>query len=180
MGIPPIVLSERNLRRACAVTTFVTIGNATQPFGRLLDAVTAYAKEWPQPVTVQHGNTPFNSAHCVSRAFLEMSEFSELVEQSRLLIMHAGAGSLLHAIRVGKVPVVMPRRTKYGEIIDDHQLEFAKALADMGMVILAEEPRDLPQAVTEALSKPTRPKSEIHTPRIVGLVGNVLERYASQ
>jgi UDP-N-acetylglucosamine transferase subunit ALG13 len=180
MGIPPKVLSERNLRRACTVTTFVTIGNATQPFGRLLDAVTAHAQGWPQPVIVQHGNTPFDSAHCVSRAFLEMLEFSGLVEQTRLLIMHAGAGSILHAIRMGKVPVVMPRRAMYGEIVDDHQLEFAKALADMGMLILAEEPRDLPRAVVEALAKPAQPKREIHTPRIVGLVGNLLKRYASQ
>ena len=162
------------------MTTFVTVGNATQPFRRLLDAVAAHAQGWPQPVIVQHGNTPFDSAHCVSRTFLEMSEFSGLVEQARLLIMHAGAGSLLHAIRMGKVPVVMPRRAMYGEHIDDHQLEFAKALADMGMIILAEEPRDLLQAVAEALPKPARPKSEIHTPRIVGLVGNVLKRYASQ
>jgi beta-1,4-N-acetylglucosaminyltransferase len=160
------------------VTTFVTIGNATQPFQRLLEVVTSLADTWPQPVVVQHGNSPFKSTHCVSRAFLEMSEFAEMVENARLLIMHAGAGSVLHALRLGKTPVVMPRRAVYREMIDDHQVEFSRALASQGLVILADEVNDMPGAVRVALASSTRPRRDVGAPRAVELVRSVLERYA--
>ncbi len=35
------------------------MGNATQPFTRLLDGIAAIARELPQPVFVQSGSTPF-------------------------------------------------------------------------------------------------------------------------
>ena len=37
------------------MTTFVAVGNATQPFARLIDAVVAIAADLPQPVLIQHG-----------------------------------------------------------------------------------------------------------------------------
>ena len=110
------------------MSTFVCVGNATQPFRRLLDGVTAIARDLPQPVFVQSGSTPFHAKGCESAPFLNMSEFQSRVDRSKLLIMHAGAGSLITAVRAGKVPVVMARRARYAEHVDDHQIEFAREL----------------------------------------------------
>ena len=95
-------------------------------------------RDLPQPVFVQSGSTPFDAAGCEVAPFLAMSEFERRVAQSTLLIMHAGAGSVITAVRAGKVPVVMPRRARFGEHVDDHQVEFARELAAAGRIVVAE------------------------------------------
>jgi len=160
------------------VTTFVSVGNATQSFSRLIDAVLNIAPQLPQPVVVQHGNTICQGVGCVAQTFMEMEEFGQFVAQAELLILHAGAGSVIHAIQAGKIPVVMPRFAKYGELVDDHQLEFARALAEMGKVVLAKEPDDLIDAVAEALKRQRSIRASHETPRMVGLIGGVLREYA--
>ena len=109
--------------------TFVSVGNASQPFMRLTEAVSRIAARLPAPVVVQHGHTSFDCPVCDGRAFVEMDEFAGLMGRSRLIILHAGAGSILQALDAGKYPVVMPRRLAHGEHIDDHQLELAQAFA---------------------------------------------------
>ena len=41
------------------MSTFVTIGNGTQSFHRLLEAVREVIDDLPQPVVIQTGRTPF-------------------------------------------------------------------------------------------------------------------------
>jgi beta-1,4-N-acetylglucosaminyltransferase len=140
--------------------TFVTVGNATDGFRRLLDAAErlAAAGTLPGPVVMQTGNNPgFVSRHAAARAFMPMEEFEDHVRRARLVIAHAGAGSVLHTLAAGKVPVVMPRRARYGEIIDDHQVELVEHLARGGRVIPAWEPADLPEAVRAALARADAP-----------------------
>ena len=109
-----------------------------------------------------------------------MAEFSRYVAEAQLLILHAGAGSVIHAIQAGKIPLVMPRRAKYGEHVDDHQLEFARALAAAGKVVLAEEPDDLIVAVEEVKKRQSMARLVDTTPPLlVGLVGEVLRKYAT-
>ena len=91
-----------------------------------------------------------------SVAFVRMDEFERLIQQSSLLIMHAGAGSVIHAVRAERVPIVMPRRAADGEHIDDHQLEFATALASTGHALLARDTAELRRAVYAALAPSDR------------------------
>jgi len=161
------------------VSTFVSVGNATQPFPRLLDGVAAIARDLPQPVFVQYGSTPFHADGCESAQFLEMSEFQRLVCGATLLIMHAGAGSLITAVRAGKVPVVMARRARYGEHVDDHQIEFTRELERAGRVVAANEPAELLFAVREALARQETARWAGPPPPMIGLIADVLHRYAN-
>jgi len=163
------------------VSTFVSVGNATQPFPRLLDAVCEIADRLPQPVFIQHGSTPIGKCSCTAVAFVEMGEFERLVAKSDLLIIHAGAGSMIHAARAGRVPVVMPRRARHGELVDDHQVEFARLLARSGRIVLVEEPADLESAVATALSR-QRPGGGAAAPSAMAmlqLVAATLDKYAN-
>jgi UDP-N-acetylglucosamine transferase subunit ALG13 len=130
-------------------------------------------------VFVQHGSTPFDAAGFEARAFLGMAEFEERVASAGLLILHAGAGSVIHAVRAGKVPVVVPRRKESGEHVDDHQLEFARALAETGRVVLAEEVSALPAAVAEALRRQGGGGEPPAPSALVGMVGELLGRVAA-
>lgn len=133
------------------MSTFVALGNAHQPFTRLLDFIEANASLFPQPVIVQRGHTPFVSArlHCLD--FTGMEAFETLVREADLVIMHAGGGGVMQAVAAGKVPVVVPRRGSLGEHVDDHQVENGKALAAGGKVVFAANPEDIPAAVLKAL-----------------------------
>ena len=48
---------------------------------------------------------------------------------------HGGVGAIITALGQGKVPIVVPRLEKYGEIIDNHQLEIMDVLSKDGKII---------------------------------------------
>ena len=121
------------------MSTFVLVGNVRRPFTRLLNAIAANAPALPQPVVVQHGHTPFAGNDCRAVPFFEMSEFERLIAASQLVVAHAGVGGIFHALRSGKVPVVVPRRHDLGEHIDDHQVSLARALSKTERVVVLED-----------------------------------------
>lgn len=162
------------------MSTFVSVGNATQTFPRLLDEVARIASFLPTPVVVQHGVTPFVCAGCRAVPFVQMEEFEHLIVSSELLILHAGAGSVIHAIRAGKRPVVMPRQAKIGEHVDNHQIEFAKTLEALGKVIVAEEAAQLMSAIELARTRPQTNTTTPVVPRIIELLDETLEKYVRQ
>jgi len=132
---------------------FVTVGNATQGFRRLLNAVDWLAGEnffKGEEVFVQAGNNPdFASLHCKQVDFLPMTQFAQIIHKADVVIGHAGAGTLFHIFQAGKVPVVMPRQAKYTEHVDNHQVELVRILAAAGRLVPAYEPDDLPNAIDQ-------------------------------
>ena len=132
---------------------FVTVGNATQGFRRLLDAVDRFAGGGlfgDDEVFIQSGNNPgFRPVYCKHEAFVSRDDFNRKIQAAGIVVCHGGA-TLFEVIKSGKTPVVMPRRKKYGEHIDDHQFELVQALVDEGRVIPCYEPDELPAAIVEA------------------------------
>jgi UDP-N-acetylglucosamine transferase subunit ALG13 len=145
---------------------FVTVGTPTQGFSRLLQAVDRLTDSGlfaGEPVFMQIGSTrDFVPMHCDWAVFVPRSEFERLVADAGLIICHGGA-TVLEMVRLGKVPVVMPRRRQYGEHINDHQLELVELLASEGRVVPAWEAADLPGAILDARERIASPvtKSEI-------------------
>lgn len=130
---------------------------------------------------VQYGHTPFTCDACESHAFIDMPRFETLVKSAEVLILHAGAGSVLNAVRAGRLPVIVPRRAVLGEHVNDHQVDFARQLATEGRILLVEDVADLEDAVTKA-----RTSAALSTacmtmiPPLVDAINEVLVRYASQ
>lgn len=152
-AVPPTAVEGG---RGDGASVFATVGNATQGFGRLLEAVDRLAGAGGfgpgALVFVQSGNNPdFRPRHCEHRPFLSMEEFAARIARADLVICHGGAGTLLHVAGYGKRPIVMPRRQRYGEHVDDHQSELIRALAADGGARVADEPDDLASVVGEAL-----------------------------
>jgi len=156
---------------------FVTVGNATQAFLRLLSAIDEMCGNGQLGqgrVVIQAGHSgSFQARNCEQSDFLEPEEFAELIARAELVICHGGAGTLHHVFREGKVPVVMPRRRIYGETLDD-QLTIVRTLESQGRVIAAYEPEDLPTAVDLSIK---RGKEQIPPPpsRMIQLVSAALE-----
>lgn len=162
---------------------FVTVGNAKNGYMRLLGAIERFTLEGlfgTDEVLVQHGNNPeFRPVRCKQLGFLDSGTFEENILNAELVICHGGAGTLLHVLRAGKVPVVMPRRQQYGEVIDDHQLELAKALDADGRIALVLEPENLPAAIAKArqLNMIRRP---LPSSPMVSLVAQALNELTGQ
>lgn len=132
---------------------FVTVGNAPQEFQRLLEAVDRLAGDGAfgdLPVFMQIGNShTVRPVHCAYKSFVTRDEFQGYLDAASLVICHGGA-TVLQTIRIGKIPIVMPRQKKYGEHVNDHQVEFVRALAAEGRALLVLEPEDLPYAIFKA------------------------------
>jgi len=69
---------------------------------------------------------------------------------ARVVITHAGVGSIMLALAAGKKPIVAPRLYRYGEHVDDHQTEIARAFAHAKKVTLLRPEDDLAKKIAEA------------------------------
>jgi UDP-N-acetylglucosamine transferase subunit ALG13 len=156
---------------------FVTVGNATQGFRRLLDAVAEQAKNGVlkgEMVFIQSGHNPdFSSNFCQYRPFLSIDEFDEKMAKADLIICHGGC-TQLQAVRMGKIPVVMPRQKKCGEHVNDHQVQLVQTLASEKQVVPAYEPKDLPAAIIEARNLRS-PRLSFHTSDMFELVRSAMK-----
>ena len=132
---------------ASCYKTFISVGNAKQHFSRLLNVIESLVDQLPRPILIQAGHTPINSKHCDVVDFIAMDTFTQYMHDAELLILHAGAGSLLHAIKANKFPIVVPRRASFNEHVNDHQFAFAKMLDLEGRAFCVEDPNDLATAI---------------------------------
>jgi UDP-N-acetylglucosamine transferase subunit ALG13 len=60
--------------------------------------------------------------------FVSDSEIERLYHAARVVVCHAGTGTLLNAIRHGKSPILVPRMKECGEHFDNHQVDFCEAI----------------------------------------------------
>jgi UDP-N-acetylglucosamine transferase subunit ALG13 len=136
---------------------FVTVGSTQFDFGRLMEALAALPAA---DLSVQHGPATPPPGAAEARAFMEFPEVVEQMEAADTVICHAGAGSILCALRAGHTPVVVPRLQRYRETVDDHQMELARALHAEGRVIAVEDLSTLAEAVAAAPPRRVREESD--------------------
>jgi UDP-N-acetylglucosamine transferase subunit ALG13 len=100
-----------------------------------------------EDVVVQHGPSPIRPPAAACFEFLPFERLNDLVASARVVVAHAGVGSILVCASHGHVPIVIPRLARYGEVVDDHQLNLARRLDAAGTVICVEDLDDLPGLV---------------------------------
>lgn len=116
---------------------FATVGTQGQ-FDRLIRTIDAWAgANGRTDVFAQTGPSDYRSEHISTEQFIDATEFRERVEAASLVISHAGMGSIITALELGKRIVVMPRRASLGEHRNDHQLATAKRFAEQGVITVA-------------------------------------------
>lgn len=132
---------------------FVTVGTHHQPFQRLLDALDALEGA---ELVVQYG--PGAPPPGVSRAvaYMPFDAMIECFREADVAITHAGVGSILCARREGHLPLVVPRRHRLGEHVDEHQAELTQALAERGSVFPVWDTAKLAELVAAAPPKGER------------------------
>lgn len=119
----------------------VTVGTHELPFDRLVRA----ARRLPGELVVQRGTSSLEVPGARVEPWLEPSALRRLMAEAEVVVCHGGPATIREALEAGRVPVVVPRRRRYGEHVDDHQVAFARRMAHR--VHLVEDPVDLPEAV---------------------------------
>ncbi len=125
----------------------VTVGTEKFPFNRLMQWIGYLIDQQlinlaEEPVVVQYGSCTFFPTGVNQYQVLPQEDFQALLQQARLIISHCGEGSFDILTRLNKPFVLVPRSHKFGEHVDDHQVELAQALATKGVPI-AQCPGDL-------------------------------------
>ena len=126
---------------------FVTVGTNEARFDRLLAAVAQ--AETAESFVIQHGHSSrIERPDAELVDFLSYDRMVETFRAARAVVTHAGVGSVLVALANGVRPIVVPRLKRFGEAVDDHQLELGRRFAAAGLVTLVEEPDRLGDALT--------------------------------
>lgn len=65
--------------------------------------------------------------------------FNSLI-YARIVITHGGPASFIMPLQLGKTPIVVPRQQQFNEHVNNHQVEFARNVAErMGTIIPVED-----------------------------------------
>ena len=133
---------------------FVTVGTHEQPFNRLVKAVDDLKADGQIPadesVFIQTGFSTYEPKHCEWSKLLSYEEMQRYVRDARIVITHGGPSSFLAPLQLGKIPLVMPRSVKFGEHVNDHQVEFVNDVAErMGNIIVVHDQHDLAEAIKD-------------------------------
>lgn len=131
---------------------FATVGSQ-EPFDRLIRAVDEWARlRARSDVFAQIGSSTFRPRHIEFTKFLEPAEFNRMIREASVIVAHAGMGSIISALEIGKPIVVMPRRGVLRETRNDHQVATAERFGAQGRVIVAHDHRDFPEKLDYALT----------------------------
>lgn len=129
---------------------FVTVGTHPVGFERLVRAMDDVAAGLEEEIVMQVGGTPYTPQHAQCFDFAPLEEQEHWCASASVVVSHAGAGSILTVQKAGKPLVLVPRLKKYGEHIDDHQLELALALEAGGQAVTVQDVSQLASALKRA------------------------------
>lgn len=121
-------------------------------FDRLIAAMDRLAPALGMPVIAQTGKGTLVPQHMETRPTLSATEFEALVKQARVVVGHAGIGTILTASRQNKPIVIMPRQAALREHRNDHQLATIRGLAGRPGILIAQDETELAVRIEEALA----------------------------
>ncbi|MDD3809814.1 MAG: glycosyltransferase [Erysipelotrichaceae bacterium] len=109
---------------------FVTVGTHEQQFNRLVQFIDELKRDnhIKEDVVIQTGYCTYEPKYCSFQKLFPYDEMVEKVNAARIVITHGGPSSFVMPLRIGKIPIVVPRQKGYHEHVNDHQLEFCTEL----------------------------------------------------
>jgi UDP-N-acetylglucosamine transferase subunit ALG13 len=115
---------------------FITLGSQKFQFNRLLKAVDDLIEDGivTDEVFAQSGYSDYKPKNYIYKRFLNRDEFTECEARADIIITHGGTGSIIGAVKKGKKVIGVPRLAKYGEHVDDHQLQLIAQFKNQNLI----------------------------------------------
>lgn len=156
---------------------YVTVGTMFMDFPRLINAMDAIAEQTGEKVIIQIGMGDTRPRHAEWFPFKPREEIMAIQREARLIVAHAGIGSVLDALDVKKPLIVVPRRAGFQEHMDDHQLDIADVVERRGWGRKVLNITDLAALCATPPSVPNRERPSAH--RLVAAVADMIDRVAA-
>ncbi len=146
---------------------FVTVGHQ-MPFDRLIRAVDDWAKrEGRADLFGQTGEGEYWPSYFQAAPFLTPDQFMERMRQAAGIIAHAGTGTIIAALQLGKPVLVLPRRADLGETRNDHQFATARHFEEAGRIMVAYEESDIAAKISGLESfRPSTQLGDVASPEL--------------
>ncbi len=123
---------------------FLTVGTQF-PFDRLVQAVDEALDRngFAEEVFAQIGDSTYKPRNFQAVTSLDKHQFDESFRRASGIIGHAGMGTICMALEMNKPLLVLPRRKRFGEVVNDHQVAIARKFEQLGHVLAAYEPTEV-------------------------------------
>ncbi|MBQ8086444.1 MAG: beta(1,3)galactosyltransferase EpsH [Lachnospiraceae bacterium] len=147
---------------------FVTLGSQKFQFNRLLIALDEQvaAGKITDEIFAQIGASDYKPQNFKYKDFLNRDEFAEWQGKAEIEITHGGTGAIIGAVKKGKKVIAVPRMKKYGEHVDDHQLQLVGQFSELNLIYECRDCNDIWKAIENV--KVTEYKSyQSNTSRII-------------
>lgn len=115
---------------------FVTLGSQKFQFNRLLQELDSIVEKntIQDEIFAQIGYSDYKPKNFQYKEFVDRDEFKEIMQKSDIVIAHGGTGAIITAVKQGKKVIAIPRLAKYGEHVDDHQIQLVKEFEESGII----------------------------------------------
>ena len=155
---------------------FVTVGSQKFQFNRLLKKIDELIedKTITDKVFAQNGYSDYKPKNYEYKDFLTQDEFNNKIEESDLVITHAGTGVIINAIKRGKKVIGVPRLAKYNVHVDDHQVQLLKEFKELNYIEVAKDTDELKEKIKN-IDNETFRKYESNTDKIIEDIRKFIE-----
>jgi len=128
---------------------FVTLGSQKFPFDRLLQKLDEMIADGAitDRVLAQTGSCTYAPQHFEAVPYMDRPAFASYMAQADLVITHGGTGAIIGAVKQGKKVIAVPRLAKYGEHVDDHQLQLTAQFREQNLIFALEDCSQLADAL---------------------------------
>ncbi len=159
---------------------FVTVGTHEQQFDRLVSYIDDLCAngEITEEVIMQIGFCSYQPKHCKFSKLIAHKEIKQYVEDARIVITHGGPASFIMPLQHGKTPIVVPRQQRFGEHINDHQLDFAKKVCErQNNIIVVENIQELGDTIKnyDTLVKSVSKSVESNSEKFCNRLGEIVD-----
>ncbi len=156
---------------------FVTVGSQL-PFDRLVRAVDDWARETAREDVFAQISDSSYVPHSIQFAHdLEPPQFLAKMQAASLVVAHAGMGTILTALQLGKALLVMPRRGDLRETRNDHQVATAQRFRERGQVQVAMDEGELVLRLSDLSTIPTpEPIGNTASDELIGAIRAFIEQ----
>ncbi len=119
---------------------FVTVGSRNYPFDRLFQKLDTLYEDGilTDDMFAQVGTSSYQPRHFAYKDFISPEEFEQRIAEADIVVSHGASGSIMSALNAGKKVIAVARLEKYGEHINDHQIQNNEAFADNHLVLAAD------------------------------------------
>ena len=130
---------------------FVTLGSQKFQFNRLLTELDKLVEEKKicNDIFAQIGYSDYKPKNYEFKEFLDREQFAEIMERCEIVITHGGTGAIVGAVKRDKKVIAVPRLAKFGEHVDDHQLQIIDQFTDMNFIVGVKETNEIYEALEQ-------------------------------